>query len=195
VVKVHLGPGTCKYLEGWLNVDANFVSARIGARANILHGLPFRDNTVDVFSSHHVIEHLPDHALGAHFREMYRCLKPGGVIRVGGPNGDSAARKLIEGDVSWFSIYPDEHQSVGGRFANFILCRGVHLTVPTESYLREVVTAAGFVDFRGSRPGCETGFPQWIDPTVLAKDDQDFDDLPHTLLVEACKPSGGRNSV
>ena len=111
------------------------------------------------------------------------------VIRVGGPNGDSAARKLVEGDLTWFSDYPDKRDSIGGRFANFILCRGEHLTVLTESYLREVVSAAGFVDFRSCRPGRETGFPQWFDEKVLAKEDRDFDDLPHTLLVEAVKPA------
>ena len=45
--------------------------------------LPFRNNAVDVFYSHHVIEHLPDSSLPFHFREMYRCLKGEGIIRVG----------------------------------------------------------------------------------------------------------------
>lgn len=44
--------------------------------------LPFRDESVDVIYSHHVIEHLPD--LPTHFRELHRVLKPGGVFRVGG---------------------------------------------------------------------------------------------------------------
>lgn len=88
VVRVHLGPGQKNYLAGWINVDANLISAKIDVWANFAHKLPFRDNSVDVFYSHHVIEHVPD--LQFHFNEMYRCLKPGGIFRVGGPNGDSA---------------------------------------------------------------------------------------------------------
>ena len=187
LVKVHLGPGRHNYLEGWINVDANLLSAKIDVWSNVLHGLPFRDETVDVFYSHHVIEHLPDRDLPSHFREMYRCLKPGGAIRVGGPNGDSAARKLIEGDADWFGDFPDNRQSVGGRFANFILCRAEHLTILTETYLDEIATGAGFTDVRACRPGTETRFPDFIDASVLAMEDQDHDDLPHTLLVEAVK--------
>lgn len=187
MVKVHLGPGTRNYLHGWINVDANAFTARIDVWADIGQGLPFRDNTVDAIYSHHVIEHLPDQSLLAHFREMYRCLKPGGVIRVGGPNADSAIRKYLEGDLSWFSDFPDKRLSVGGRLANFIFCRGEHLTILTESYLREIAEAVGFVSVTTPRPGRETGAPEFFAP-VLAKEDQDFDTMPHTLIVEACKP-------
>jgi predicted SAM-dependent methyltransferase len=188
-VKVHLGPGQTNYLDGWINVDANRVSARIDVWANLLDGLPFRDGTVDVFYSHHVIEHLPDHELPGHFREMYRCLKPGGVIRVGGPNGESAAKKLLEGDAAWFGDFPDKRESIGGRFANFILCRGEHLTILTESYLAEIAAGAGFADVSPCRPRTETGYPHLIDARVLDKEDRETFDLPHTLIVEARKPS------
>ncbi len=190
VVKVHLGPGRLNYLEGWINVDANRVSARIDVWANLLDGLPFRDGTVDVFYSHHVIEHLPDHELPGHFAEMYRCLKPGGVIRVGGPNGEAAAKKLLEGDAAWFGDFPDKRASVGGRFANFILCRGEHLTILTASYLAEIAGGAGFVDVRPCRPRTETAYPHLIDERVRGKEDHDDGELPHTLIVEARKPAG-----
>lgn len=186
-VKVHLGPGQRNYLDGWINVDANRFTARIDVWANILHGLPFRDGTVDAFYSHHVIEHLPDDKLQFHFREMHRCLKPGGVIRVGGPNGDAAARKLIEGDAAWFSDYPDRRISVGGRYANFILCRGEHLTILTASYLVELAASAGFSDCRTCLPGKETHYPDSFDAAVLSREDQTIRDLPHTLIVEARK--------
>ena len=57
-----------------------------------------------------VIEHLPD--LPGHFAEMFRALKPGGVFRIGGPNGDSAIRKFVEGDSAWFSDFPDKAVAV-----------------------------------------------------------------------------------
>ena len=86
-VKVHLGPGQRNYLAGWINVDANLLTAKIDVWADLTGGLPFRDATVDMFYSHHVIEHLPDAALAPLFAEMYRCLKPGGCIRIVRPSG------------------------------------------------------------------------------------------------------------
>ena len=189
VVKVHLGPGQRNYLPGWINVDANLFTARTDVWANLTDPLPFRDNSVDVFYSHHVIEHLPDASLPTHFTEMYRCLKPGGCIRVGGPNADSAVRKFIEGDSSWFSDFPDSRKSLGGRFANFILCAGEHLAILTYSYLTELLSGTGFTNIHRCLPMTETLHPTFIDESVLSIEWENTPDTPHTLLVEAEKPA------
>ena len=186
-VRVHLGPGQRNYLQDWINVDANFVSAKIDVWADLRNPLPFPDASVDAFYSHHVIEHLPDARLPFHFAEMYRCLKPGGVIRVGGPNGEMAAKKLIERDIAWFSDFPDNRASVGGRYANFILCRGEHLTILTPSYLTEIAEGAGFQGVVVCRPVTETNYPNRIDQQVLDQEWESTPDEPHTLLIEAQK--------
>jgi predicted SAM-dependent methyltransferase len=187
-VKVHLGPGRANYLDGWINMDGNLISAKHDVWGDLRNELPFHDNTVDVFYSHHVIEHLPDDLLAFHFREMFRCLKPGGIIRIGGPNGEAAARKLLEGDITWFSDFPDKRDSIGGRFTNFLICRGEHLTVLTFSYLEELASAAGFVDVHRCVPTLETSHPHLIGDQVLAKEHEDTPEMPHTLIVEARKP-------
>src|SRR5258705_179112 len=97
-VRAHLGPGQRNYLEGWINVDANRFTARCDVWADLRNKLPFRTNTVDAVYSHHMIEHLPDELLEFHFREVFRCLRPGGAFRIGGPNADSATQKFLEGD-------------------------------------------------------------------------------------------------
>lgn len=142
--------------------------ARPEVWADLRNALPFHDGTVDCFYSHHVIEHLPDDALPRHMRDMLRCLKPGGVIRIGGPNAEEAARQLLLGNASWFFDFPDRRTSVGGRYANFLLCRGEHLTLLTPSYLQELLEAAGFVDVSTRVAGQETGHPQLFDEQVLA---------------------------
>jgi predicted SAM-dependent methyltransferase len=147
-IKVQLGPGQRNYIDGWVNVDANFITARIDIWADISGKLPFRNGSVDAFYSNHVIEHLPDQTLPFHFAEMFRCLRNGGVIRVGGPNADSAIRKFQENDAAWFSDFPDKRRSIGGKFANFILCRGEHLTILTSSYMTEIASDAGFQDIK-----------------------------------------------
>jgi SAM-dependent methyltransferase len=169
-------------------VDANAFTARIDVWADISWKLPFRNNSVAAFYSHHVIEHLPDSRLAFHLEEMFRCLRPGGVIRVGGPNADVAIRKFQENDLNWFSDFPDKRNSIGGRFANFILCRGEHLTILTASYLTELAGAAGFDDIRFCRSRTETMYPDIIDSQVLASEwDEKNPDEPHTLIMEARK--------
>jgi SAM-dependent methyltransferase len=186
LVKVQLGPGQRSYLDGWINVDANMFTAKCDVWSDISRHLPFRDESVDAIYSHHVIEHLPD--LPAHFREMHRVMKPGGVIRVGGPNGDSAMREYLAGNAAWFSDFPDNRASIGGRFENFIFCRQEHLTILTPSYLQEIASNAGFGNVRVVKPILETGSPSFFDSQVMANEWESTPESPHTLLIEARKP-------
>jgi predicted SAM-dependent methyltransferase len=188
VVKVHLGPGQRNYIPGWYNVDANLISARIDVWADLRDRLPFRSGTVDAIYSHHVMEHLPESNLPFHFSEMFRCLKPGGIIRVGGPNGDTAMRKFVENDASWFSDFPDKRASIGGKLSNFLLCRGEHLAILTESFLREIAEEAGFTNIKVCSPCVDTLHGELIGPEVLATEWESTPEATHTLLIEAEKP-------
>jgi predicted SAM-dependent methyltransferase len=184
-IRVHLGPGKHKYLPGWVNLDANIFTARVDLWANLMDPLPFRCSSVAVIYSHHVIEHLPDSYLSTHFREMFRVLVPGGGIRVGGPDAGNACAKFVAGELKWFSTYPRERRSIGGRFANFIFCNGEHLTALSESYIRELAEAAGFVDVRRMLP-CRQS--QLVGLEVLDLEFEDDFETPHTVIIEARKP-------
>lgn len=186
LVKVHLGPGQNKYIDGWINVDANAFTAKCDVWADLRNPLPFRSATVDAFYSHHVIEHLPD--LEAHLSEVFRCLKPGGIYRVGGPHGDSALRKFAENDAAWFGDFPEKRRSIGGRLANFIFCRNEHLTLLTTSFLDELLTDAGFAEIKTCAPITQTYEPGLIDSHLLATEFESTPSVPHTLIVEARKP-------
>jgi len=185
MVKVHLGPGKEKYLKGWINVDANMFTGKCDVWADLRNKLPFRDGSVDAFYSHHVVEHLPN--IQFHFDEMFRCLKVGGVFRVGGPNGDVAIRKFLEGDTAWFSDYPDKRTSIGGRFENFIFCRQEHLTILTHSYLTEIATTAGFSKLQVRQPVTETGFPEMFGADALGTESETTPEHAHTIIIEGQK--------
>ena len=184
--KVQLGPGQKYHLPGWLNVDANAFTAKCEVWADLRNKLPFATNSIRCCYSHHVVEHLPD--LWRHFRDVYRCLQPGGVYRVGGPNGDSAIAAFSAGKSDWFASFPDDRASLGGRFENFIFCRQEHLTILTESYLREIAESVGFTEIERCLPTKETRFPELFDECLAQEYESDFD-LPHTLLLEMVKPA------
>lgn len=189
LVRVQLGPGQEKYKVGWINVDANIVSARADVWADLRNGLPFRDNSVDAFYSHHVIEHLPDASLTKHMSELYRCLKPGGAIRIGAPNGDAAARNFSAGNLEWFRNYanfPLRRESIGGQLVNFLLCNGEHLTIISQSYMRELLVDSGFSDLHFFSPRDNGGF-QNLFHDVISDEFEEFPSDPQTLIVEATK--------
>lgn len=189
IVKVHLGPGQKKYIDGWINVDANCFTAKCDVWADLRNKLPFPYQSVDAIYSHHMIEHLPDSLLPFHFAEMYRCLKTGGCIRIAGPNGDSAIRKFIEGDNEWFGDWPDKRRSAGGRMVNFLLCRNEHTVILTYSYLKELAEDAGFVNIVQCRPHFETKHPDLINSRVLETEiEKPVREFPDTLVIECEKP-------
>jgi predicted SAM-dependent methyltransferase len=184
-IRVHLGPGQKNYLRGWINVDANLISCRPDVWADLRYSLPFPNRSVDCVYSHHVIEHLPD--LDFHFAEMYRCLKPGGVIRIAGPHGENAMRALQKGLAEWFDDWPTKRRSIGGRFENFIFCRGEHVTILTPSFLRELAEDAGFGDIAEASPG-QTLHPRLFTADAMSSEWNDWPDLPKTVVLEAVKP-------
>jgi len=186
LVRVHLGPGQSNYLAGWINVDANVFTGKCDVWSDISKSLCFRDSSVDAIYSHHVIEHLPD--LFAHFREMFRIMKPGGVFRVGGPNGDSAVRQYLAGNKDWFPDFPDARTSIGGRLENYVFCRQEHLTILTPSFLEEIASAAGFINLKFVLPVTESVYPEIFDKAVTAREWQSTPECPHTLLLEGTKP-------
>jgi predicted SAM-dependent methyltransferase len=184
LLRVHLGPGQKSYLKGWVNVDANMFTAKCDLWMDLRGRLPFLDGTVDAFYSHHVVEHLPD--LDYHFRDVFRCLKPGGMYRVGGPNGDASIERFLSGDAKWFSEFPDRRNGCGGRLDNFIMCRGEHLHLLTNCFLTELLTAVGFNVTGKYLPIKETGEPKLFSDCLATEWESDFS-APHTLILEAEK--------
>ena len=185
VVKVHLGPGKKNYLNGWINVDSNIITAKSDVWADLKYALPFKDKTVDVFYSHHVIEHLPN--IQRNFHEMYRCLKKNSFIRVGGNDGDNAIKKFLENDLKWFDDFPEKRQSIGGKFDNYLLCKNEHLAILTKSYLTELALNAGFKNIKFCIPSKQTFHPELIDQQIFEKEHESDIENPHTIIMEAEK--------
>lgn len=180
-LKIHLGPGQKKYIEGWCNLDANIFSGKVDVWVDLRNRIPFEAGSAEAVYSHHVIEHLPD--LRKHFADVYRVLKPGGVYRVGGPNGDVAIRKFVERDLNWFGVWPDRYESIGGRFANFIFCRNEHLTILTESFMQELAQEAGFKVGNVMHPKTETGRPDIFSVCLALENDEPVGSTT-TLILE-----------
>ena len=93
-VKINLGSGAV-LIQDWVNVDSREIPGVETVDLNVLPW-PWADNSVDMFAAMDSIEHL--HPLGkaegqmnivAILREVWRCLKPGGMIYARIPSTDS----------------------------------------------------------------------------------------------------------
>ncbi|MBF9028563.1 methyltransferase domain-containing protein [Rhodobacterales bacterium FZCC0188] len=85
--KLHLGCGS-KYFDGWCNIDLHpqvdgemhrGTEVRIDIEAD-LSNLPASDNIADLAFCSHVFEHFSfDEAINT-LEEIFRVLKPGGIV-------------------------------------------------------------------------------------------------------------------
>ena len=61
-----------------LDKEENVVSSRVTIHQSNISSLPFPDSHFDCCLISHILEHIEDHT--PVFKEIYRCLKPGGVV-------------------------------------------------------------------------------------------------------------------
>lgn len=106
------------------------------ARANI-YQQPYPDNTFDGAILSEILEHVDDDVCG--LREVYRVLKPGGVVAITVPNADypfwwDPINRTLE-DIFHVHI---RNGPLAGIWAN-------HVRLYTRGALRKAVEAAGFI--------------------------------------------------
>ena len=87
--------------------------------------LPFADNSVDAFYASSFVEHISADCGLKLFREMRRCLKPGGCCRIITPDLELLIEQYLANDWAWFL------KSNG----NFLLQRVCDISIPPESLL------------------------------------------------------------
>lgn len=97
---------------GWETVDRGNADHKIDLWRNPLQ-LPFTDGSIEVIYSSHLIEHLDNEACRRLFREWYRILKKGGVLRVVAPNMDYLIDSYLTDDKDAF--FKDEMATGIGR--------------------------------------------------------------------------------
>lgn len=82
IINIHLGSSS-HIIGGWINYDIDTSGGAV--KADLLGGIPLKDNTVSRIFSEHVIEHFDKEDGYKLLEECYRVLKPGCVMRIGWP--------------------------------------------------------------------------------------------------------------
>ena len=105
---VNIGGGLF-FRPGWTVMDHvspyyPFAGRFIDRDADLCSGapFPFADGSVSFFYSAHTLEHIPQEHCARILSEMYRCLAPGGTVRLNMPDYDKMRRAVETGDRGYF---------------------------------------------------------------------------------------------
>ena len=85
-ISLNLGCGYRK-LDGFINID-NRAEVNPDLLCNVIEGLPYDDNSVDVVRADDFLEHIPIGKTVQVVTEIWRVLKPGGIFESSTPSTD-----------------------------------------------------------------------------------------------------------
>ena len=94
-MKLHLGCGN-KHKKGYINIDikkTDAVDLICDARK-----LPYKENTIEIIESYHLIEHIPYKDAVSMLKSWYNILKVGGKIIIECPDFDRDIKEYLEGN-------------------------------------------------------------------------------------------------
>lgn len=183
---IRLEIGGLEQRPGWLVTNVNAVTRNYLDASSTW---PLGPASVSVVYADNVIEHLPLDAGRALFREAFRCLQPGGVIRLVTPDLRKHIEAYLAGPDSVCGDIAEAYRQIGLRVDHPIdLVR-----IPVENFrhhegyvydvasLSAELTAAGFVDVRE----CAFGKSDVPDLDGL---DKRLDEGPAQMALEAVRP-------
>ena len=94
VIRLNIGCGS-RFHNSWLNIDQYGDNSQIFSW-NILDGQPFPDESIDVVYSAHVLEHFDRVGANLFLNEIYRILKPSGILRIVVPNLEEICKSYLQ---------------------------------------------------------------------------------------------------
>ncbi|HEY8742796.1 MAG TPA: class I SAM-dependent methyltransferase [Chloroflexota bacterium] len=151
-----------------VGLDPDPVALKVASKqgvAVVQAGLPatgLKASSFDVITLSHVVEHLHNPVKGA--RELYRLLRPGGLVWLSTPNIES-----------------DGHRIFGRDWRGLECLR--HLVLFTPASLAGVLRSAGFAHIALHR----TMRTSWFDASLAISEGRDPVTVPHPLLPPALK--------
>lgn len=151
---LHIGCGTFRF-AGWLNTDLLGTPA-IDFSLDLEKALALPDRAFDAVYNSEVIEHLKRESVLPLMREIYRVLKPGGVLRLTTPELHSCCRLFL-------GIHPDasiedlraswlEGQFTPTVWFNYYMRAWGHQWIWDFESLKETILAAGFAEVERAAP-------------------------------------------
>jgi len=149
-IRVNIGSGGYWIRRDWKNLDHpsahyKFTPGLLDYQFDLTSGepFPFESGSVDRFYCSHTVEHIPADCLPHILREVHRCLKPGGAVRITTPNVDLAIEAYRTGNIAFFKNHQGE--TIENKLLFFFATYFYDKTAPNE--VRENFASMSKVDF------------------------------------------------
>lgn len=171
--------------EGWINSDVKGEPG-VDLVADIRHGLPLEDGSIDYAVSIHALPEFSYPELVPVLEELHRVLVPGGTLRLALPDLRRGIEAYLGGEEEYFKVSPEEVSSSGGRFVVQMLWYGYSRSLFTADFALELLQKAGFERVRQ----CSYGQTASGIPEIVELDNREDE----SLFVEGVKPRSSRRS-
>lgn len=132
---------------GWVNSDVE-PGPGVHVVADIRDGLPLPDWAFDYIVSIHALPEIPYRDQDRALSELYRVLKPGGVLRLGLPDADRAIRAYQTADRDYFLIGDEVVKSLAGKMIVQLTWFGQSRCLFTFDFIRELLERNRFRDVK-----------------------------------------------
>ncbi len=174
---LHIGCGDVNSPE-FINLDARPMPHVHIVSRNIINLRSIPDASLDMVYMSHVLEHVPRGQVLQSLKEMWRVLKPGGLLRISVPDFDHIIRIYEQTGRNIHAIAP---ALMGGQDHEF----NYHYGVFNRRYLTEMLHKAGFAGVKSWDPAqCDHhDFDDWASRHI-SFDGRSF---PISLNLEAIK--------
>ena len=175
--RLHWGCGSITPY-GWVNSDIQ-PGPGVDVVADIRVGLPLPNDSFDYVVSIHALPEIPYSDLDRTLAELWRVLRPGGVLRLGLPDFDKALRAYMTKDVDYFLIPDEIIKAISGKMIVQLLWYGRSRSMFTVEFTMELLTRVGFQSIRVC-PYHQTDGPF---PGIIELDDRELE----SFFIEARK--------
>ena len=187
--KINVGGGKHWHKDGWENIDLG-----LGHNLNQGYLKNYKDNSVDIIYTSHCIEHLPWKNVDNVLKDLYRILKPGGLIRIVLPDVDIMWKIIKNKDRDILERNnPGYYRSGGGGALSNEFCvyelfgydrkgerfleNTMHKAFFNESIINIMLSAAGFSEVE-MKEFCNSNIEEMCEPQTgnpLKKKTEGFD--------------------
>lgn len=129
--------------EGWINSDRDdHGQEHVG---ELLDGLPFEDGYFDCIVANHSLQCIRFDDLQPALVELWRVLRPGGVLRILVPDAQRAIGNWINGRPNYFPVADDVEPTLDGKALRYLFWHGDARSAFTEDSLADALQRAGFL--------------------------------------------------
>lgn len=156
-VKIHLGCGP-RVFTGWINTDSNNRYPEI-LYVNLLRKLPFPGDFAQYVFSEHVYEHLSYKEGSLLLHEIYRILRPSGVLRLAVPDFEFFISLYTDREKhsafiqKYYRSFKQEGPPGANSIINSVFMEHGHRYIYDFQELKDQLEAAGFRNIRKMEPG------------------------------------------